>query len=361
MAPAEKGTTSLKKTSVTVRSAPLTTKLRSSTQEDHQTETNNVMFSQLLEALQATTSQMVALTDRIAKLEMQQTSTPTMSDTLNTILQRLDHLEQENQLMRKTMETKTPVSADLTSINNNEPATPALQTDSSASKYATSTNVIDSPPETSTLPTASTPQVLPTAPATKPPTYGRSRRNFTEPSSNPGFTYLYLPTRARMPFKEMRNSLRDLSFNSGSIVDIHYPAKNVVALLIHNDYHSTAINILKQNDLTPINNFNPLHTDNLADPKFKEATHEERSTQIRNIYENQIHRTIEFLRPPVKLAVARDFQRKGLITEIHLQDLINLYRLNQPASASRRDNFKTLDPQDDPEDLPMLSDEEQCQ
>ena len=222
MAPAEKGSTSLKKTSATVRSAPFTTKLRSSTQEDHQAETNNVMFSRLLEALQATTSQMVALTDRIANLEMQQTSTPIMSDTLNTILQRLDHLEQENQLMRKLIETKTSVSADLTSINNNKPATPALQTDSSASKYATSTNVIDPPPETSTLPTASTPQVLPTAPATKPPTYSRSRRNFTEPSSNPGFTYLYLPTRARMPFKEVRNSLRDLSFNSGSIVDIHY-------------------------------------------------------------------------------------------------------------------------------------------
>lgn len=253
------------------------------------------------------------------------------------------------------METKTPVSAGLTSINNNEPAIPALQTDSSASKYATSTNVIDPLPETST------PQVLPTAPATKPPTYGRSRCNFTEPSSNPGFTYLYLPTRARMSFKEMRNSLLDLSFNSGSIVDIHYPAKNVVALLIHNEYYSTAINILKQNNLTPINNFDPLHTDNLADPKFKEATHEERSTQIRNIYENQIHRTIKFLRPPVKLAVARDFQRKGLITENHLKDLINLYCLNQPASASRRDNFKILNPQSDPEDLPMLSDEEQCQ
>ena len=107
-----------------------------------------------------------------------------------------------------------------------------------------------------------------------------------EPSSSPGFTYLYLPTRARMPFKEMRSSLRDLYFNSGSIVDIHYPAKNVVALLIHNDYHSTAINILKQNDLTPISSFDPLNTDNLADPKFKEATHEERSIQIRNIYEN---------------------------------------------------------------------------
>lgn len=53
------------------------------------------MFSQLLDALQATTSQMVALTDRIANLEMQQTSTPIMSDTLNTILQRLDHLNKK--------------------------------------------------------------------------------------------------------------------------------------------------------------------------------------------------------------------------------------------------------------------------
>lgn len=71
MAPAKKGTTSLKKTAAKIRSAPLTTKLHSSTQEDHHSETNNAMFSQLLEALQATTSQMTALTDRIANLENQ--------------------------------------------------------------------------------------------------------------------------------------------------------------------------------------------------------------------------------------------------------------------------------------------------
>ncbi|KAG2210391.1 hypothetical protein INT46_000972 [Mucor plumbeus] len=186
------------------------------------------MFSPLLGALQATASQMVALTDRISNLEMQETSTPIMSDTLN---------KNTNYCARRW-----------------------------------------------------------------------------KPKPPPGFTYLYLPTRARMPFKEMRSSLRDLYFNSGSIVDIHYPAKNVVALLIHNDYHSTAINILKQNDLTPISSFDPLNTDNLADPKFKEATHEERSIQI------------------------------------HL-----------PSNWLSLATSSILNSQDDPEDLPMLSDDEQCQ
>lgn len=358
MAPAEKGTTSLKKTAATVRSAPLTTKLRSSTQEDHQSETNTAMFSQILEALQATTSQMAALTDRIANLETQQPSVPAMTDTLNNILQRLDQLELENQTMRKSMASKSSAPAAVDPMDTNETSFPALNLGSSASKYATTPDPVVTSPEATVTPVAPPPPSIQSDTTSKPATYGRTRRNFTKLSENPGFTYLYLPTRARMPFKDMRKSLRDLSFNSGSIVDIHYPAKNVVALLIHNDYQSTATKILQQNDLVPITNFDPLNPDNLADPQFKDASHEERTTQLRTIVDNQIQRTIEFLRPPVKLAVARDFQRKGLITDTYLNDLINLHRSNQSSTKPGRDNFKPLDHNHDSEDLPMLSDDE---
>ena len=79
---------------------------------------------------------------------------------------------------------------------------------------------------------------------------------------------------------------------------------------------------------------------------------------MRAIVENQIQRAVKFLRPPVKLAVARDFQRKGLITDNQLNDLINLYRPNKPSTKTGWDNFKPLDHNNGPEDFPMLSDDE---
>ncbi|KAG1549161.1 hypothetical protein G6F47_002729 [Rhizopus delemar] len=56
------------------------------------------------------------------------------------------------------------------------------------------------------------------------------------PSTNQGFKYIYLPTKARVPIGQIRSRLRKLDINNNRIIDIHYPDRNIVALLIHNDY-----------------------------------------------------------------------------------------------------------------------------
>ena len=109
---------------------------------------------------------MAVLSGRIARLETQQPSDPAITGRLNTILRRLDCIELEYQVMRKSM----------------EPMAEAVETSQNFSM-------------TLALPTC----ISLTASAC--------------PSS----------------FKNMRNSLHGLCFNSGSIVNIHYPAKNLVA------------------------------------------------------------------------------------------------------------------------------------
>ncbi|PHZ17195.1 uncharacterized protein RHIMIDRAFT_288140 [Rhizopus microsporus ATCC 52813] len=39
-----------------------------------------------------------------------------------------------------------------------------------------------------------------------------------------------------MPVGQLRSRLRQLDINNSRILDIHYPTRNVVALLVHNDY-----------------------------------------------------------------------------------------------------------------------------
>ncbi|KAG1607104.1 hypothetical protein G6F46_012542 [Rhizopus delemar] len=56
------------------------------------------------------------------------------------------------------------------------------------------------------------------------------------PSENQGFKYIYLPTKARVPIGQLRSRLRKLDINNNRVLDIHHPDRNVVALLVHNDY-----------------------------------------------------------------------------------------------------------------------------
>lgn len=55
-----------------------------------------------------------------------------MADKLNTILQRLYHLELENQVMHKSMEPKSSVPAEADPLDTNETSFPALNLGSSA-------------------------------------------------------------------------------------------------------------------------------------------------------------------------------------------------------------------------------------
>lgn len=67
---------------------------------------------------------------------------------------------------------------------------------------------------------------------------------------------------------------------------------------------------MKAENVHPLKNFDPLDQKHLMNPEFKDANIEVRTQQMQPIFDKQINRTLDFLRPPVKLAVARDFQKK---------------------------------------------------
>ncbi|EIE81086.1 hypothetical protein RO3G_05791 [Rhizopus delemar RA 99-880] len=56
------------------------------------------------------------------------------------------------------------------------------------------------------------------------------------PSDNQGFQSIYVPTKARVPIGQVRSRLRKLDINNNRILDIYYPDRNILTLLVHNDY-----------------------------------------------------------------------------------------------------------------------------
>ncbi|KAG1549096.1 hypothetical protein G6F49_009702 [Rhizopus delemar] len=160
------------------------------------------------------------------------------------------------------------------------------------------------------------------------------------PSENQSFQYLYLPTKPRVPIGQLRSRLRKLDINNNRILDIHYPDRNIVALLVHNDYANELRYQLKRFKVTLKDNFDPQYQgdrkkdrgdtclkksffwakkffcykkDNfdpcdpkiLRDPKYIDATEEERANLAFMHHCNRMERALKFICVPVKFAVAR--------------------------------------------------------
>ncbi|KAG1454594.1 hypothetical protein G6F57_015473 [Rhizopus arrhizus] len=77
-------------------------------------------------------------------------------------------------------------------------------------------------------------------------------RFFQAPSTTQGFQYLYLPTKARIPLGKLRTTFKKLGVNNGRLLDLHYPDRNIVAVLVHNDYAPELTELLSKKALVHI-------------------------------------------------------------------------------------------------------------
>lgn len=145
-----------------------------------------------------------------------------------------------------------------------------------------------------------------------------SARFLRPPSNNQGFQYIYIPTKARIPVGQLRTHLRRLEINNSRILDIHYPARNLAALLVHNDYATELKDHLQRFKVSTRDDFDPCSGTTLLDPKYTNNTPEERDSFAFMHHCDRMKRALNHIRQPVKAAVARFFYQRNWIT---LQDL----------------------------------------
>ncbi|KAG1447746.1 hypothetical protein G6F55_010966 [Rhizopus delemar] len=149
------------------------------------------------------------------------------------------------------------------------------------------------------------------------------------PSTNQGFKYICLPTKARVPIGQIRSRLRKVDINNNRIIDIHYPNRNIVALLIHNDYEDELRQQLQRFKVTIKEDFNPCDPQVLRDPKYADRTPAERKDLAFMHHCNRIERALQYIRTPVKFAVARYFYSKGWISKQLLQETLPTRTINR--------------------------------
>lgn len=151
-------------------------------------------------------------------------------------------------------------------------------------------------------------------------------RTFTLPSSTQGFQFLYLPTQRKYSIKEMRQRLHGLGIDKSRIIHIHYPDSNIVAILIHNDYASTAITQLASHDIQPTLDFNPLSHTILRDPQYKDLDIPSRTSILKDLHYKRSNTIISHLRYPLNVAVAREFASQKWILDSDLTTLVDSYK-----------------------------------
>ncbi|KAI9333644.1 hypothetical protein BD770DRAFT_295372, partial [Pilaira anomala] len=145
-------------------------------------------------------------------------------------------------------------------------------------------------------------------------------RALSAPSTdNQGFSYVYYPAKSRISRKIQRKNLQTLGVTNSRILDIHYPSRNIVALLVHNDYKDDLINLLKSKGVNNLSDYSPLHPSAIADPQFKDLTESEKRSLAMEKNNNRLVRALPFIRDHISTAVARYFEDQRWISKSQLE------------------------------------------
>ncbi|CAO3578402.1 unnamed protein product [Absidia cylindrospora] len=131
-------------------------------------------------------------------------------------------------------------------------------------------------------------------------------RTFFPVSPTRGFTYIYLHTNKRFPTKELRSKYRSLGINTSRILDIHYPTRNVIANLIHNDYQQDFLARLSSFGIDPLDHFDPLDPKHIHDPRYTgdDLSNEEKTSYAAQIVSVRMAHTLSYIKPPSALQLA---------------------------------------------------------
>ncbi|OAD79344.1 hypothetical protein PHYBLDRAFT_162418 [Phycomyces blakesleeanus NRRL 1555(-)] len=140
-----------------------------------------------------------------------------------------------------------------------------------------------------------------------------SQRLFSDKTGPDGFEYVYIPRSRRIMHSEVHRSLRTLGADTGRLLDINFPACEVIGILVHVQYLEEFKSQLASAKVSLVNNFDPLDPKNVADPKFANLSVSGLETQALVLQNARCLQALKFLRSHLVLLVAHFFVQSGWI------------------------------------------------
>ena len=109
--------------------------------------------------------------------------------------------------------------------------------------------------------------------------------------------------------------------NSNRVLDIHYPDRHLVALLLHNDYEAEVRSQLEKFEIPIHDDYDPMDPNNLRNPYYDDFNQDEKECAAWSVFTQRVILAIRHLKGPVQRAVARFFVDKGIIASVVLNEL----------------------------------------
>ena len=165
-------------------------------------------------------------------------------------------------------------------------------------------------------------------PASRPPPSVRkfvsAARAFAppNPAADTGFEYVYLARKRKFTRGEIRANLRRLGVDTSRLIDISFPARSCVGLLVHTQYLAELLSQLAAAKVSPVIHFDPVDPTHLADPKFAGDSLAVRSAKILEIHSDRCVGVLRHVRPHLVPAIGAAFFSAGWISEETLESSI---------------------------------------
>lgn len=169
-------------------------------------------------------------------------------------------------------------------------------------------------------------------------------RGFNLTDGPQGYTTVYIHRSRRFTRTEVRNNLHLLGAEASRIVDITFPARNVIGILIHLQFKEEFVSILKKNKVAINLDFDPVDPKHLADPKYRELSISKREDVAFNLQINRCSKSLEYLanrRSRLFASVSNYFLEQGWTTTEEVEALTPVNSVFGSSSRKMRGDSDT--------------------
>ncbi|KAI9320807.1 hypothetical protein BX666DRAFT_2131043 [Dichotomocladium elegans] len=143
--------------------------------------------------------------------------------------------------------------------------------------------------------------------APKKPAKTQAVRAFQEASGPSQYTFVYIPCRRHLCHHEVRQMLAVLKIPQSRVLDVQFPAKGTVALLVHTAFHDELVEKLKVDGVNPRQSFDPLAAEIVGNTEHANKPAAERALLAKSIFANRMLRSCARMPRPLGYSVARFF------------------------------------------------------
>ncbi|KAI7846959.1 hypothetical protein BDC45DRAFT_576386 [Circinella umbellata] len=163
-----------------------------------------------------------------------------------------------------------------------------------------------------------------------------AKRSFQDHNGPNGYSFVYLKSNHRTKHSEVRKKLRILKVEQARVIDIQFPCKGIIGLLVHASYAPELIALLEKVNLLIIKNFDPTSSNIINYPTLQDLDPQEKNKQATQIYQKRMLRMcLNLPKAALGLAILRYFSAQEGPHNIS-QHNVDIFLQRKPAPTTTK-------------------------